>query len=84
MGRLAERRSESSDEVRLGDARDACQRGDVQRLRISAVHGVPGAEQAAIARLVNAAFSTIALGHFQEALPYIFGRGLRELCFYRV
>ena len=54
--RLAERRPEGADEVRLGDdMRDAGQRRDVERLGVGAVHRVAGAEQAAVGLLDGAA-----------------------------
>jgi hypothetical protein len=49
--RLAERRAEGSDEVRLGDAGDPGQRGDGERLGVAAVHRVARAEQPAVALL---------------------------------
>src|SRR5215207_2374133 len=44
---LAERRPERPDEVRLGDVRDPRQAGDVERLRVGAIHRVAGAKQPA-------------------------------------
>src|SRR4051812_18243107 len=48
VGRLAERRAEGPDEVRLGDAGDPGQRGDVERLVVAAIHRVARAEQPAV------------------------------------
>ena len=46
--RLAERGPEGADEVRLGDVGDAREGGDVERLRVAAVHRVAGAQQSAV------------------------------------
>src|SRR3954469_11249526 len=46
--RLAERRPERPDEVRLGDVGDPRERGYVERLRVAAVHRVAGAQQTAV------------------------------------
>src|SRR2546423_9232882 len=53
--RLAERRAEGADEVRLGDVGDARQRRDVERLGVRAVHHVARAKEAAIGFLDGAA-----------------------------
>src|SRR3954447_3110275 len=53
--RLAERRSERADEVRLADVGDPRERGDVEGLRVRAVHRVAGAQQAAVLLLDGAA-----------------------------
>src|SRR5882724_6762632 len=42
---LAERSPEGADEVRLGDARDAGQGGDIERLGVGPVHRVAGPQQ---------------------------------------
>lgn len=48
---LAESGPEGTAEVRRGHVRDPGQRGHVQRLRVVAIHGVPGAQQATVALL---------------------------------
>ena len=48
MRRLAERRPEGPDEVRLGGERDGGEGRDVERLRVGAVHRVTRAEQPAV------------------------------------
>jgi hypothetical protein len=53
--RLAERLLEGPDEVRLGDAGDVGQRGDVERLGVGAIHRVARAEQPAVPLLDGAA-----------------------------
>src|SRR6202040_2152995 len=53
--RLAEGRAEGPDEVRLGDAGDPGERGDVERLGVAAVHRVARAEQPAVDLLDAAA-----------------------------
>src|SRR3954447_2508036 len=53
--RLAERRPERGDEVRLGDVGDPREGGDVERLRIRAFLRVPRAEQVAVGILDGAA-----------------------------
>src|SRR3954453_23064762 len=56
--RLAERRPEGADEVRLGDVGDPREGADVERLRVRAVHRVAGAEQAAVGVLDGAAHAS--------------------------
>src|SRR4051812_22393531 len=58
--RLAERRAERADEVRLGDERDPRERSDVERLRVRAVHRVAGAKQPAVGLLGSAAHAADA------------------------
>src|SRR3954451_11427459 len=53
--RLAERPAERADEVRLADVGDPRERGDVERLRVRAVHRVAGAKEAAVLLLGGAA-----------------------------
>jgi hypothetical protein len=53
--RLAERRPEGADEVRLGDAGDPGERRHGERLGVGAVHRVAGAQQAAVLLLDGAA-----------------------------
>jgi hypothetical protein len=48
VGRLAEDRAEAPAEVSLGDVGDGCDGSDVERLRVGAIHGVAGPEQASI------------------------------------
>src|SRR5215472_4813898 len=55
MRRLAERRAKGPDEVRLRDAGDAGERGDVERPGVCAIHRVARAEQPAVALLDGAA-----------------------------
>ena len=53
--RLAEGGAEGPDEVRLGDVRDPRERGDVERVRVAAVHRIAGAEHAPVGLLDCAA-----------------------------
>src|SRR3954471_20225839 len=53
--RLAERRPERADEVRLRDVRDARQARHVERLRLGAAHRVAGAQHPAVGLLGGAA-----------------------------
>ena len=55
MRRLAERRAEGPDEVRLRHVRDPGERGDVERLGELPVHRVAGAQHPAVLLLGLAA-----------------------------
>src|SRR4051794_19730609 len=57
--RLAERRAERADEVRLGHVREPRERRDVERPRVGAVHRVARAEHAAVSLLDGAAHTGI-------------------------
>src|SRR5919106_1094100 len=62
--RLAEGGAEDADEVRLRDVGDPRQGGDVERLRVVAVHRVAGAQHAAVGLLDGSAPRT---GHSGSA-----------------
>lgn len=48
MRRFSEDGSKGADEVRLGYMRNRCHGADVERLGVSAIHGVAGAQQAPV------------------------------------
>jgi hypothetical protein len=57
--RLAERRAEGADEVRLGHVGDGGQRAHVERLRVRAVHRVARPQQASVLVLDRAAHLSV-------------------------
>src|SRR5215211_3467567 len=61
MRRLAERRPEGPDEMRLRHVRDARERGDVERLGEAAVHGVAGTQHPPVRVLDGTAHRAIFL-----------------------
>src|SRR5438270_6077836 len=67
MRRLAEGGAERADEMGLGDAGDAGQRGDVERPRIGSIHGIAGAEQPAVVLLDVAGHSEVIEGKDLES-----------------
>ena len=59
MRRLAESGAKGPYEVGLREVGDPSQGGDIQRLRVGAVHRIAGAEQTAVGTLDSTAHSSI-------------------------